>query len=72
MLDEIVFKCEGFAFVADKNGFEVGNFAGKRAGLGIDPTGFEKIRTDPTTKRGKRYTPGFSGRVAAFSRGSID
>ena len=52
LLDEIVFKGEGFAFVFNDNGFKVGDFAGKRAGFGVDPAGFEKIRADATAKRG--------------------
>ena len=37
LLDEIVLEGEGFALVADEDGFEVGNFAGERTGFGVDP-----------------------------------
>src|SRR5882762_370389 len=54
LLDEIVFKGEGFAFVGDDDGFEVGDFAGERAGFSVGPARFEKIRSD-TTAEGARF-----------------
>ena len=51
LLDEIVFERERFSFVADENGFEVGDFAGKRAGFCVDPARFEKIRADAAAER---------------------
>jgi len=51
LLDEIVFESEGFAFVTDKDGLEVSNFAGQRTGFCVDPTGFEKIRTHAAAER---------------------
>ena len=43
MLDEIIFEREGFAFVGDDDGFEVGDFAGERSGFGVGPARFEKV-----------------------------
>ena len=54
LLDEIIFEGEGFAFVGDDDGFEVGNFAGERAGLGVGPARFEKIRAN-TIAQGARF-----------------
>jgi hypothetical protein len=46
LLDEIVFKGEGFAFVFYDDGFKVSDFVGKGAGFCVRPSGFEKIRAD--------------------------
>lgn len=51
-LDEIVLEGQSFAFVADNDGFEVSDFAGQRAGFGVDPAGFQEIGADSAAKRG--------------------
>ena len=37
LLDEIVFERQGFAFVANQNGFQLGDLPRQRAGLRVDP-----------------------------------
>ena len=51
LLDEIVFESERFAFVADENGFEVGDFAGERTGFRVHPARFEKIGAHAAAQR---------------------
>ena len=51
LLDEIVLEGEGFALVFDDDGFEIGNFAGERAGFGVGPARFEKIGAHAVAER---------------------
>ena len=49
-LDEIVFEGEGFAGIVEDDGVEVGDFAGERAGFGVEPAGFEEVGADATAE----------------------
>ena len=51
LLDEIVFESESLSFVADEDGFEIGDFARERAGLCVNPARFEKIGTHAAAER---------------------
>src|SRR5690242_17896488 len=44
LLDEIIFEREGFAFVIHNDVIHIGNFAHQRAGFGVGPARFQKIR----------------------------
>lgn len=56
LLDEVVFKSQGFAGVGDYDGFEIDDFTDKRAGFGINsPTGFQEIGADAAAER-DRFT----------------
>jgi len=46
LLDEIVFKREGFVFVGDEDVFEVDGFAHEGAGLNVGLGCFEQVRAD--------------------------
>ncbi len=45
LLDEVVFKRQGFVFVGDENVVEVDGFAHERAGFGVGLRGLEQIGT---------------------------
>ena len=49
-LDEVVLERQGFAFVADDNGFQVGNLAGQRAGLGVNPARLREVGAHATAQ----------------------
>ena len=51
LLDEIVFKGEGFAFVVDDDVVEAGCFVHERGGFGVERTGVGKVGADAGAKR---------------------
>ena len=50
LLDEIIFKRQGFAGVAQDDGVEVGDFASQRPSFCVHPPGFEEIGTHATAQ----------------------
>ena len=52
LLDEIIFEREGFAWVGEDDGIEIGDFAGERAGFCVHPAGFEEVGTDAAAEGG--------------------
>ncbi len=52
LLDEIVFKRQGFARIGEDDGVEVGDFADERTGFGVDPARFQEVGTHAAAERG--------------------
>src|SRR5207245_8970029 len=78
-LDQIVLEGQGFAFVADDNGLQVGDFARERASFGVNPARLNEIGAHAAAEVARfanvehrfarvleKVPPGASGKVRGF------